>query len=337
MGLRSHEPYLAFGGKIDPLTDIRNMGIVTAGDVYWVSSASDSDHTARVDALGRKVVKTSIQAAVDSAVNDQNDYVLVVPSDANAVFGLGTALDVNKDRLHLLALGYNKAKRSYSVTVRDNFGTTPDTEVLNVAGDGVEIGGLRFLGTLGTNAGGTRSNGVAYIQGHDFWAHDSSFEDSTASWGTPPVVGGAGTAAHDARFDDCAFAVTGAAVEAAANAPVVFGGHGNKRWEFNYCKFSINAGSSTETLFSPGTGAKEYTEFNNCKFNLINGTAFAVTSAIRGSVTANNPVRLNYCTLVSFVQAGTDPNVFKAPVASGTSTAIRDYGIAVGTAALIPV
>ena len=136
MGLRSYEPFLANGGKIDPLTDIRNMGIVTAGDVYWVSSVSDSDHTARTDKMGRQVVKTSIQQAVDATVNDQNDYILVVPSDANAVFGLGTAVDLNKDRVHLLGLGYNKAKNSYSVTVRDNFGTTPDTEVINVTGDG---------------------------------------------------------------------------------------------------------------------------------------------------------------------------------------------------------
>ena len=35
--------------KIDPISEVRNAGIVTAGDVYWVSSTSDSDHSARVD------------------------------------------------------------------------------------------------------------------------------------------------------------------------------------------------------------------------------------------------------------------------------------------------
>lgn len=334
----SNNPYfLGLGGKIDPLRDIRNMGIVTAGDVFWVSSASDSDHRDRTDLLGRSVVKTSLQAAVDVTENDQNDYILVQPPDANAVFGLGTALDINKDRVHVLSLGFKKSKGSYSVTVRDNYGTTPDTEVVNVTGDGVEVGGLRFLGTLGTNAGGTRSNGVLRLAGLDFWAHDSVFEDSTASWGTPPVVRGIGTAAHDARFDDCRFVVSSQAVEAAANSAVVIGGDGNKRWEFNDCRLAVNAGSTTETLFTPGTGAKEYTDFNRCVFSLVNGAAFAVTSAIRGSTTANNPVRLFDCKTISFTQAGTDPAVFKAPVASGTSTAVRDYGIMVGTAALIPV
>lgn len=337
MGLNFNDPYIAFGGKIDPLTDIRNMGIVTAGDVYWVSSTSDSRHTTRTDRMGRNVVKTSLQAAIDATRNDQNDYILVQPTDGGTAIPVGTAVDLNKDRVHVLGLGFNKAKNSYSVTVRDTFGTLPDTEVLAVTGDGCEVAGLRFLGTLGTNAGGTRTNGVAFIAGHDFWAHDSVFEDSTTLWGTPPVVRGGGTAAHDARFDDCVFAVSTSGVESAGNAPVVMGGDGNKRWTFNDSVFRVAAGSVTETLFMPGTGAKEFTRFNRCHFGLVNGTAFAITSAIRGSTSANSPVVLTYCTAVGFTQVGTDPNVFKAPVASGTSTAVRDYGIAVGTAALSPV
>ena len=33
MSLRLYDPYF-WHNKIDPLTDIRNMGIITAGDVY---------------------------------------------------------------------------------------------------------------------------------------------------------------------------------------------------------------------------------------------------------------------------------------------------------------
>lgn len=309
------------GGKIDPLTDIRNMGIVTAGDVYWVSSASDSDHRDRTDILGRKVVKTSIQAAVDSTKSDQNDYILVQPSDANAVFGLGTALDINKDRVHLLGLGYTKSKNNYTVTVRDNYGTLPDTEVVNVTGDGVEVAGIKFLGTLGTNDGGTRTQGVAFIAGHDFWMHDGVVEDSTTLWGTPPVVMGGGTAAHNARFDDVHFRVSTSQAEAQGAVPVVDGGNGNKRWEFNDCRFMLAAGSTTSTIFTPGTGAKEYTMFNRCHFGLVNGTAFVVTSAIRGSVSANSPVLVNNCTGLGFTAFGTDVNVKAAPNQAGTAGA----------------
>jgi len=45
--------------KIDPLTEIRNAGIVTNGQVFWVSSVADSDHRDRTSAMGRKVVKES--------------------------------------------------------------------------------------------------------------------------------------------------------------------------------------------------------------------------------------------------------------------------------------
>jgi hypothetical protein len=320
MGLRNHDPYF-WNQKIDPVSDIRNMGIITAGDVYWVSSVSDSDHTARIDAYGRKVVKTGYQAAVDASVDDANDYILAIPSDANGTTTIGTALDINKDRVHLLALGNSKAKNSYSVSVIDAFGTLPDTEVVAVTGHGVEVGGMRFVGTLGTNDGGTRTQGVLYLSGHDFYAHDSVFEDSTTLWGTPPVIYGGGTVAHDARFDECDIKVSTSQDEASGAVPVVFGGHGNKRWEFNDCKFRLAAGSTTSTIFTGGTGAKEYTLFNRCFMGLVNGTAFAVASALRGSVTANSPILLNDCTALGFTAFGTDVNVKASPNQAGTNGA----------------
>lgn len=324
--------------KIDPWTEIRNAGIVTNGEVFWISKETDSEHTARVDALGRGVVKTSVQAGIDATENDQNDVVFVVPADGGTAFNVGTAVDLNKDRVKLVGLGYSRAKNSYSVTIQDNMGTTPDTEVLAVQGDGVEVAGLRFVGTLGTNAGGTMSNGVAFISGHDFWAHDAIFESSMNVWGTPPVVRGDGTGAHDALFENCNFAVTGTGnIESAGNAALVFGGNGNKRWIFNDSRFTLPAGSVTETFFSPGTGVKERTEFNRCYFGNVNGTAFAITSAIRGSVTANSPVLLNYCSALSVTAFGTDPNVFAIPNQSGTAGAgIHTSGLyIVGTAGVV--
>src|SRR3990167_3657497 len=138
MSLRLYDPYF-WHNKIDPLTDIRNMGIITAGDVYWVSKVTDSDHTARIDALGRKIVKVDVQSAVDATAADQNDYILVVPGDGGTAISVGTAIDLNKDRLHLLGLGYTKAVRGYTSTIQDSMGTVPDTEVLAVTGDGVEV------------------------------------------------------------------------------------------------------------------------------------------------------------------------------------------------------
>lgn len=317
------DPYRNFNTyKIDPISEIRNAGIVTNGSVYWVSSTSDSEHTTRTNVLGNGAVKTSVQDAINASVNDRDDYIMVIPTNGGTVFPVGTAIDLNKDRVHLIGVGYTRARRGYSTTFRDNMGTTPDTEVLNVTGDGCEIAGLRFLGTLGTNAGGTMSNGIAFIQGLGLHVHDSVFESSMDVWGTPPVVRGAGTAAHDARFDECSFAITGTGnVESAGNAALVMSGNGNKRWTFNDCTFTLPAGSVTETFFTPGTGAIERVTLNRCYFGGVNGTQFVITSAVRGSVTANNPVLLNHCTTLAVTVLGTDTSVFAVPTQSGTAGA----------------
>ena len=337
MGIKTLLPGMAINGlKVDPLSEIRNSGIMTNGSVIWVKQVADADYTNFADQVGAGVIRNTPQAGVNLTRTDRNDYVMLVPADANAVYGQGTALDIANDRVHMVGIGYGEAKRSYSVTVRSNMGTTPDTELLHVSGDGVQIAGVRFLGTLGTNAGGTMSNGVARIAGHDFWAKSVVFEDSTDIWGTPPVVRGMGTAAHDARFDSCFFAISGTGnVESAGNSALVIGGDGNKRWEFNDSFFTLPAGSVTETFFTPGTGAKERTVFNRSHFGNVNGTAFVITSAIRGSVTANNPVLLNYSTGLAITAMGTDPNVFTVPNESGTAGAglHNPYIYRVGTAA----
>jgi len=91
--------------KIDPLSEIRNAGIVTNGSVFWVSSVNDSDHRVRTDDLGNGEVKLTLQDAVNAMRNDRNDYALVIPTDSGTVRPLGTAFDVNKNRAHVLGVG----------------------------------------------------------------------------------------------------------------------------------------------------------------------------------------------------------------------------------------
>src|SRR3990167_3481025 len=183
--------------KIDPLSEIRNAGIVTNGDVHWVSSTLDSDHTARTDALGRKEVRGSLQSAIDEVVSDQNDYVLVIPTDGGTVRTLGTAVDVNEDRVHILGVGAKPAPMSYNGLTFQGYVAANgiDTELLNITGAGVEIGGLKFLGTSGTAAGGTitalmRIGTAASGTPHDLWMHDVHIENTqaAAAGGTPFTV-----------------------------------------------------------------------------------------------------------------------------------------------------
>ena len=344
------------GGKIDPLSEIRNAGIVTNGSVFWVKPTTDADWTTFQAQVGQQNVLGTIQGAIDKARDDKNDYVLVTVPDSNAPYSPGsavnaagtgagtTALTINRDRLHLIGVGFNRVSDQYDVTVR-GFGTaaagTPvPSALVDVFAGGVEIAGIKFLGTMGTSAGGTVSTllniGTSSAgTAHDLWVHDSALEwSSQTGLFAQTCVSTPGTV-HNARFENCFIGNSGDLLEG-AGAGVVALGAGGRRWRFVNNTFLMLGGSTAQGFVVTGTGAKQYTIFESNKFFQL-GTV-TQTSAFTGSVTVNNPVLLAYnVSAGSTTQMGTDPTVFKAPVASGTSAAVRDYGLAVGTAALIPV
>lgn len=333
--------------KIDPLTEIRNAGIVTNGEVYWVSSTADADHTERTDELGRSEVKTSLQAAIDAVETDQNDYVLVIPTDGGTARRLGTAVDVNEDRIHILGVGYKPGVQTYHGLTFDGFAVASpagnDTELVNVTGAGVEIGGLKFLGTSGTHASGTitatfRAGTAASGTPHDLWLHDLAIENNNAAavGGTAPifeVTGDVATGIRGLRLDRCWIGN-----RSWGPTPVVnlAGTAGPSRAEFHDTVFVMDAQAAGDAFVTGGTGAIEYMLFKNCDFiNVESGTLNA--SVYSGAAAADNPVLFRNCSAVNVTQIGTGANMYKSPVASGTSAAIRDYGISVGTDALIPV
>lgn len=326
---------MAFGGKIDPLSEIRNAGIVTNGSVFWVKDTGDDDYTTFQDAVGAANIRNTVQAGIDLVRTDRNDYVIVVPQDDNGNYALGTAVDVNEDRIHLIAAGYTRSNRGYTVTLRGDYGTTPDTEVVAVAGAGCEIAGFRLLGTLGTHAGGTMSNAVLWLgtaasgTADETWVHDSTLE-LNAAHGTPPLLSGAAASSDFARFDNVKFH---APVE--ANAICVILPATSESWTFYDCEFVKDAQATGDQFVVTGTGVVNYHLFKNCAFiNREDGTAIA--SAITGSVTVDNGVLVHYCTSINVTQFGTDSRVFVAPTGSGTQAAVYNPGLATGTAAVAP-
>lgn len=331
------------GGKIDPLSEIRNAGIVTNGSVFWVKQVGDADYTTFQSQVGIQNTFGTIQSAVDKTRNDKNDYVLVTVPDSNAVYTLGTALDLNKSRIHVIGVGYSRVAENYAITLR-GFATTAagtplDSEMINVVAGGVELAGMRLLGTVGTSDGGTVTNGFVRIgtassgTGHDLWMHDFTIESGqTVAFGTPALVATPGTV-HSARFDNVSFLVPNDTLEK-AHAGLVALGNGGKRWRFNDCTFQVFAGSTADRFVTAGTGAKEFTLFRNTTF-VQTGTV-AMASAFVGSVTVGNPVlSFNHVVVGTVTQLGTDPTVYKAPVQSGTRAIVYDQGIAVGTALLV--
>lgn len=346
---RDVEPFLQNGGKIDPLSEIRNAGIVTNGSVFWVKDPSDNDYTTFKDQVGAANTADTIQDGVNKTRNDKNDYVFVAPKDSNGVWApngtAGTALVLNKARMHLISSGYQEGHFGYTNTIRA-FATTAayDTSIVKVFAPGVEFAGFRILGTNGTSDNGTVTGGLLALgtastgTAHGFNMHDSSVENTqaAAAGGTIDIVtisGDVGSGIIGPRFDNVWI---GAASWAPAALVRMSGTAGPTRTVFDSCTFVIDAQATTDSFITIGTGAMEYTIFKNSDFiNVEAGTLPA--SALVGAVLVDNPVLLRNNSYVNVTQAGTDTEVFKSPAASGTAASVRDYGIAIGTAALTPV
>ncbi|SRR5258708_3199667 len=324
-GLRDFEPFLAFGGKVDPLAEIRNAGIVTSGSVFWVKATADSDYTTFQFQVGANIVLNDFQTANNKARNDKNDYVMVIPQDVNAVWSntsnVGSALQLNKARMHFISVGYTKAMHGYSNTFR-GVGTVAsiDTAVVNVVNSGIEIAGFKFLGTSGTTANGTmlavmNLGTAASGTAHETWVHDSVLEANNAAGGgangTPSALIMGGTAANGCRFDNVRF------VNAVSNSSIQLG-NGNQRTEFVRCVQEVSAQATGDLMVAAGTGAKEYVLFKECEFINLN-SAQAPASIVTGSTTTTNPVLFSYCTALNVTAMGTDPTVYIAPGAAGTA------------------
>lgn len=323
--------------KIDPLTEIRNAGIVTNGEVFWVSSVSDSDHTERTDALGNTYVKEGLQAAIDETETDQNDYVLVIPTDGGTARSLGTAVDVNKDRVHVLGVGYTPPPNSYNGLTFEGYVEADgvDTELLAVTGAGVEIGGLKFLGTSGTHANGTMTALVAIGTeasgtAHDLYFHHNHVESTQAAAanGTANIIAISGDVPEGItglNFESNWLGNWSFAPEAVIN--VINGTAGPTRLQARDNIFVIDAQAIGDEFVTLGTGQTEYAIFENNKFiNVEAGTK--PTSALLGAILVDNPVLLWNNTYVNVTEGGSNTSMLSAPTASGTAITLRDYGIA---------
>lgn len=346
MGAKLNDPYLAFGGKIDPLSEIRNAGIITSGDVYWVKAVGDSAHNTLKDAVGADRFRDTIQDAIDKTTSDANDYVLVAPQDANAAYALSSAVDFNKNRIHVLSVGYNKYGNGYRNTVR-GFATTStvDTEVFSVNGAGVEIAGFKFQGTAGTSDNGTttaigRLGTSSAGTPHGLYIHDTVIENTNAAGpgGTAPALVSSGDVAAPGiqgyRFERVTFSSPSWFPAILVNL-AVSGTAGPSEFEFNDCLFTGRVQATTNAFLNLGTGVTRYGVIKNTTWlNTNEGTLPA--SAVIGALLADNPVILANNSAIGVTQQGTDTQAYKTPASTGTQAAVFDYAIGVGTAALGP-
>lgn len=354
MGLRNNEPYLAFGGKIDPLSEIRNAGITTTGNVVWVKHPSDADYSTVKAAVGNDVLFDDIQSAIDSSQvrNGKNDFVIVCPRDDNTAWvpaGTPAGVVLSKHNVHLLGLGAGAAFGSASVILEapGTAGTIGTMGILQVTGNSCEVAGFHFRGTAGTSVGGTMGDGgdggvVTVGAGvNGLYLHDFKIEKTGVQWdaGTTGITGTPqgdlmiGSAASDLTISD-GFILSGTGLLASASHGIkLFFNNTNIRVKNVEFMANKDAAAGAFILNSPGTANNAMSLIvDRCKFYNTSGTA--VASAVGGTMGVGMRALIHESMGVNCTQIGTAGSCFVAPV-YGTATVVKNPYLGIGTAALV--
>jgi hypothetical protein len=247
---------------------------------------------------------------------------------------------MNKSRVHLIGAGYGRSVHGYTTTIEGYVtATAVDTEIVHVTQEGCEIAGLKILGTAGTGAGGTMSNGFLYLSGSatNLWVHDTEVRATGDLWDDDGFSGMVASAddQHGLRMDNVT--VGGSVAEASGSTLPVLQGAESQNWEIHNSKFWMLAGNTGQEFITAGTGNIDYFLIDRAKFINLDSSN-AVASAVTGNVTDDEGVvSINYCSSLNVTELGTDDNAWITPVASGTTPSVYDPGIAVGTAMVTAV
>src|SRR3990167_6477028 len=355
MSYRDNEPGLTIAGnKINPLSDIMNLGVQTTGNVVFVKHPSDADYRTVREAIGRENLYDTIQQAIDSPKvrNGKNDFVVVCPRDNNAssvATGTPAGINLNKHNVHLIGLGAGKSFGSASVVVEQpgTAGTIGTMGILQVTGNSCEVAGFHVLGTAGTSTGGTMGDGGnggvvtigAGVNGFDL--HDFRVEKTGIQWdaGTTGITGTPagdiviGSAATDITVSDGFInSGTGLLASASHGIKLMFN---NTNIRVTNVEFMANhdAAASTFILQSPGTADNALSLIvDRCKFYNTGGTATA--SAVGGTMGVGMRALVHESMGVNCTQIGTAGSTFVAPV-YGTATVVKNPYLGIGTAALV--
>lgn len=340
--------YWHLGGKIDPISEIKNAGVLTSGNVYWVKDPSDADYVEFKDSVGTENLFDDIQSAINKCKSDENDYIFVCPKKDGSAWTLTTGIDLDEDRVHLISLGYNPTlagTAGYSNTLQ-GFGTsdtsTPDTYgFLKVTGNGCEVAGFRFLATAGTALlgsvgadGGT--GGILTIESNGNYFHDMAIERRGAAWdaGTPSAIVMAGSTHSSQKFENV---FINAGTQTASDCHAVTLPQSGLNWEFENCTFAKTgiATGDQPILAAGGTADGIHASFENCKF--VNHLGTAPDSCVGGSMPVGSFITMKDCMAVGVTTFGTGAGVKIAPAfAGGTiNNLLQNPGIAIPGTALI--
>jgi hypothetical protein len=341
--------YFALSGKIDPISEIKNAGLITSGKVIWVKDPSDDDYSAFKEAVGSDDnFSDTIQGGIDKCTSDTNDYVLVCPKKNGAVWQLSEGINLDEDNVHLISVGYMKTNIGYSNTLEGYASATVhDDQFLYITGNNCEVAGFRFSGTgAGSGAAGKGSidDGLLYVNAKNCWVHDCHMVVSGSASTAWDVLGSIscgfvkiGDNADGARFDNFTMHI---GTTAAGSPTLINVGAEAKDVTFADCSVVFTATDTDNPVIRVGTGDIGCLLFDRCKFVNINSATLPASLAV-GNVTAEEGIVLfDHCSAVGFTAMGTDTQVFIAPGAAGGTIAslVENTGLAIaGTSLMVSI
>jgi len=357
------QPFLQFGGKIDPLSEIRNVGILTTGNVVWVKHPSDADYLTVKESVGNENLFDTIQTAIDSPQvrNGKNDYVVVCPRDNNSAWSESNStaiVQLNKDNVHLVALGAGQSFGSASAILElpGTAGTIGTFGAIYVTGDGCEVGGFFVRGTAGTSAGGSLGAGTVdgemlggfitvgtTVQGldlHDFRAHRAGAAQwdggTTGLAGTPKAAIMLGSGCQDITirngYVDC-----GTQSKDLMGLSLPFNGQNIKVSDVVFVQRGL-AAASKHIVAGAGT-IPVGIHLNAQRVTFVNTSGTTMSSAFGGTMAVGAFALVNECPTFRATESGTPGSTLVTPllgVGTITTGGVRNPYIATGTAAVIP-
>lgn len=356
MAYKTFSPDITLSGqKINPLSDIMNLGIQTTGNVVFVKHPSDADYRTVKEALGNENLFDSVQSAIDSPKvrSGKNDYVIVCPRDNSTAWvpAGGTVADIqlNKHNVHLVSLGYGKStEQPVTFQLSGTAGTIGSMGVLYITGSNCEVAGFNFLGTAGTASVGTLGQGndggmvtvgagVTGLDLHDFKIEKQGIQydaGTTGITGTPRGDINIGSAARDITIRNGYIIGTGLKAGASAAVNLQFN-NTNIRVQNVEVLSTKDAAASRFIWNSPGTANGALSLIvDRCKFYNVLGTA--CTGAVAGTMGVGMRAIINETSAVGCTNISAVGSTFVTPVFSAGTVSnigvVNPYLATLGTA-----
>jgi len=306
-----NEPYQAMQRAVS-LGKLAGAGMLSTGRILLVKDANDPDLNELLHTFSRDDHFTDIQSALDVCSDDQNDYVLVCPTDNNTAWAQTANLDVKGTGkygrfLHLIGLerGPNKPEISFAgaFAVRVGNGALTGARCRSV-----ELANLRI------SASGTTNIHVLELGDSSGFTYDTLIRNCDISTtATTAAMAEIKDFSQQAFFDDCVLGQPSAHPDdiylqgagAAATGVTVF----------RNCKFIHFAAATADQYATIVAGANVL--FQKCDFYNANHANFAIAV---GVVSAEMAILAN-CNMLATTMATTAKSLV-APSGMDTNAAL---------------